>query len=545
MRRLRVAGWLLGGATIAALALWATARVETESLTRPAVAPRADPVVRGAAAFEGAGFGGLSFATLASDAVPWRLVAAALVLAAQAGDPSLPANRATLDGVLARFGFLSDVTIVNLPEGIEAPHSALPLGFTTGDVAVGGVTLRVANLGCAACHAGVTYAADGRPQPHRAMLGMPNTSLDLEAYTLTVFRALRRFADSDRLLATADALFPEMGWRERQTLRFVALPLAKRRLATLAGADRPFAYPNGSPGSTNGVAALKAALGAPLIGGGAAETGVVSIPDLGNRVWKSSLLVDGAYAPPGVPRQASSTQATVTPAHLDALAAIMTFFTVPSMGVHPDAALASLDDATDIMAFLQAYRPQPFPGPLDRAVVARGHDVYAQSCAGCHGDYDADPKAPHLVRFPNWIGDVGTDRKRDEVFDTELAAAVAKTAYRSKIAVVPGHGYVAPPLTGVWASAPYLHDSSVPTLAALLSPETRPQRFMVGGHALDFEAVGLKIDASGAYPSGYRPFSVPAWLDTRAPGHGNQGHDYGHALSPNDKRALLEYLKLL
>ena len=36
-------------------------------------------------------------------------------------------------------------------------------------------------------------------------------------------------------------------------------------------------------------------------------------------------------------------------------------------------------------------------------------------------------------------------------------------------------GYVATPLTGVWATAPYLHNGSVPTLAALLDSTTRPK----------------------------------------------------------------------
>ena len=38
-------------------------------------------------------------------------------------------------------------------------------------------------------------------------------------------------------------------------------------------------------------------------------------------------------------------------------------------------------------------------------------------------------------------------------------------------------GYQAPPLDGIWASAPYLHNGSVPTLHALLKSSTRPGRF--------------------------------------------------------------------
>nr|WP_314446069.1 hypothetical protein [uncultured Sphingomonas sp.] len=544
---MKVARWGLPLAMLGMVGVlgWATARGETESLTRPAVPDQAFPVQRGAAAFEGGAFGGISTDALASNAVPWRLVAAALVLDARASDERLPADARTLGRVLARFGFLPGAVAVNRPGGLDARRGDLPLGFTAGDLApIGGAKVRVANLGCAACHAGVTYDASGQPQPTRAMLGMPNTSLDLEAYTLTIFRALRRFADDPRLIPTAEAIFPEMDWRERQSLRLLVLPLAKRRLAELAGQDRPMPFPNGTPGSTNGVAALKAALGLPLAGGGMGDAGVVSIPDLGHRMWKTSLLVDGAYAVPGRPRTAALDGNGIDAPHLRALAAITTFFTVPSMGVHPDKARRSLPDAEAIAAFLVSYRPQPFPGAVDRVRAERGSAVYAAACASCHGDYAPMPR-PILVRYPNWIGDVGSDPLRARLFDQGLVRAVQASVYRDSIAAGPGRGYVAPPLTGIWASAPYLHNGSVPTLASLLSPASRPARFQAGGHALDHAAVGLRIEPDGSYPTGYRPFSDPAWIDTRQPGRSNAGHLYGQALPAGDKAALLEYLKLL
>lgn len=545
MTRLRFAALIGCVLLLVAALLWLTARKQTESLSRPQAAANAGVAAQGAAAFEGAGFGGVSSDALATNAVPWRVVAAALVLEEQAHDPQAPLAPATLDRVLARFGFLRPAQIVNHPVAAGRRISALPLGMTYGDIApIGGTQIRVANLGCAACHAGVTYDATGLPRPDRAMLGMPNSSLDLEAYTMAIFTAMRDFIGSDRLLPAVDTLFPGMSWRERQSLRFVVLPLAKRRLAALADANRPMPFPNGAPGSTNGVAALKAALKTPLIAGGAGDAGVVSIPDLGDRVWRTSLLADGAYAIPGAPRQQATSRASLDGRHLGGLAAIVTFFTVPSMGVHPDAALDNIDDMTDVLSFLRGYRPQAFPGPIDKIAAEKGRAIYAQACAACHGSYDAN-LPPHLMQFPNWLGDAGTDRLRARAFDADLANAVSKSAYHDKIAAGHGINYAAPPLAGLWASAPYLHNGSVPTLEALLSPDTRLRRFMVGGHALDFTRVGLKLDPSGAYPPGYLPFSQPAWIDTRSPGGGNGGHRYGENLPPEDKRALIEYLKLL
>ena len=529
---------LLGGLA------WATSVPVAESLSRPPVAANAAIDARGAAAFAGAGFGGISSEALASTAMPWRIVAAALVLDEQARDPGARVSPATLDRILSRFGFLPDAQIVGLPANLAQLDLPLPLGMTYGDIApVGGAKVRVANLGCAACHAGVTYTADGTPQPTQAMLGMPNSSIDLEAYTLAVFRALRAQIESPALIGTAQALFPEMDWRERMSLRALVLPLARRRLAELSGSDRPLPFTNGGPGSTNGVAALKFALHTPLIDGGRGDAGVVSVPDLGARTWRSSLLVDGVYAVPGA--SAGPTTAPPDASRRRALAAITTFFTVPSMGVFPDTALGSLDDAEAIMAFLASYRAQRFPGQIDRASTRRGQAVYARDCAACHGSYDSSLDVPQLRAFPNWHGDVGTDRLRATNFDGALAAAIGTSSYRNLIEVQRGRGYVAPPLAGVWASAPYLHNGSVPTLGAMLTPDARPRRFMVGGHALDFEDMGLRLTADGSYPAGYRPFATPAWIDTAAPGRSASGHRHGENLSAADKRALIDYLKLL
>ncbi|MEH3041560.1 MAG: hypothetical protein PGN21_16045 [Sphingomonas paucimobilis] len=542
LRRIAMAGaaLVLGGTL-----LWAGARAVGEATTRPVVDPSAGIVARGAAAFEGAAFGGISIAALERSALPWRVVAAALVLDEQARDPATRIEPATLSRILARFGFLTSAQVANRPPGVGTRPGDMPLGLTAGDVApIGGSVVRVANLGCAACHAGVAYRADGTPDPSRAVLGRPNSSLDLEAYTMAVFGALRRHADSDRLLPTAAALFPDMGRRERLSLRLLVLPLVKRRLADLGDTNRPLPFPNGTPGSTNGVAALKAALGVPLIAGGRGDVGTVSIPELGDRMWRTRLLADGAYGVPGEGTR-TTTRADLTPAHLAALARITTFFTVPSMGVHPDAAIDALDDADAVTAFLAAYRPAPFPGTIDLPRARSGAALYARHCAACHGDYRLEGRRAQLVRFPNWVGDVGTDRLRATAFDRALVTAVGRSAYADCIDVTVGSGYAAPPLAGLWASAPYLHNGSVPTLDALLSPERRPVRFQVGGHALDFDRVGLRLTDSGAYPAGYRPFAAAVWLDARESGRGNGGHRFGAGLSAAEKQALIAFLKLL
>ena len=504
---------------------------EGVSLAEPTTAPAAPAAVRGVAAFSGSGFGGISQTALETNAVPFKLVAAALTLEEQAQDPAAPPDLATLRRVMQRFGFLYPERIDGLAEGMRLPLSAKPLGMTHGFIApVGGARVEVANLGCAACHAGVAYAPDGTPLPNRAVLGMPNTSLDLEKYTQAIFIALRRHAGDPALLAMADTLFPDMGWQERASLRWIVLPLARKRLEELAGAARALPFSNGLPGATNGVAALKLQAGTPLLGGGMADRGFVSIPELALRHRRSRLLADGAYATPSGKADARE------------LAAITSFFTVPSMGVKPEEAQRHIPEAVEIFAWLANYRPQPFPGPVDMAEAERGGALYARDCASCHGAFDWNAGAPQLADYPDWIGDVGTDTLRARAVDRALAKAIRNSAYGTVIRVMPGDGYAAPPLAGVWGSAPYLHNGSVPSLAAL---RLRPRRFMVGGHALDWTSMGLRLTAEGHYPTGYRPFAVPQWVDTTLPGLGNGGHAYGSDLSTRERQALIAFLKLL
>lgn len=504
------------------------------SAAMPSLDEDASPGQRGAAAFIGGGFGGISQDALETNAIPWKLAAAALVLDQKRTDPQASIDQAALQKVMQQFGFLYPERLTGVPEGLSARFESKPLGLTHGIIApVGGARVEVANIGCAACHAGVAYDRGGNPLPQVAAPGMPNTSLDLEQYTSAIFEALRNQDDDAALLDAAGTLFPEMGWREKASLRFIVLPLARQRLAELAGETRAMPFPNGLPGATNGVAALKQQLRSPMLGGGAGEAGFVSIPELGLRDRRSRLLSDGAYAAPGGKPDAAE------------LAAITSFFTVPSMGIHPDVARSHEGDARAVFAWLAEYRPLRFPGPFDQARARRGMAVFKEQCASCHGSYEWSGATPQLKDFPNWIGDVGTDPLRADAFDAALAKKVGETSYAQTIRVSNGEGYAAPPLAALWASAPYLHNGSVQSLEALLDPGKRLPRFMVGGHALDWETVGLRVDAEGRYPDGYRPFSLPQWVDTREPGLGNAGHEFGKDLSDEEKRALLEFLKAI
>ena len=57
----------------------------------------------------------------------------------------------------------------------------------------------------------------------------------------------------------------------------------------------------------------------------------------------------------------------------------------------------------------------------------------------------------------------------------------------------PFPGYMAPPLDGIWATAPFFHNGSVPTIEGVLNSKARPaiwQRVNYDSKVLDEEALG-------------------------------------------------------
>ena len=98
-------------------------------------------------------------------------------------------------------------------------------------------------------------------------------------------------------------------------------------------------------------------------------------------------------------------------------------------------------------------------------------------------------------------------------------------------------GYIAPPLDGVWATAPYFHNASVPNLEGVLNVAARPT-YWRRINELDYEKMGWKYEAmkKGGNKKTY---------DTTLPGYSNQGHDFGEEFNEAERMAVIEYLKTL
>ncbi|WP_281559824.1 di-heme-cytochrome C peroxidase [Thalassomonas sp. RHCl1] len=100
--------------------------------------------------------------------------------------------------------------------------------------------------------------------------------------------------------------------------------------------------------------------------------------------------------------------------------------------------------------------------------------------------------------------------------------------------------YKARPLNGIWATAPYMHNGSIPNLWELLKkPKQRLTSFWVGSREFDPARVGYKTD------QGLSLFRVLDDNGKIIPGSSNRGHSYGSDLSESQRWALVEYMKTL
>nr|WP_284739190.1 di-heme-cytochrome C peroxidase [Pseudomonas sp. CG7] len=249
--------------------------------------------------------------------------------------------------------------------------------------------------------------------------------------------------------------------------------------------------------------------------------------------------------------------------------------------------------------------PEALLGAVDKPLAAKGQALFVENCAGCHVPkvvQGPDRPVQQLHMLPVKV--IGTDpgtanNIADHRYDltslqwdpAELAklevqlhptptepldlsqlsvakglayvtAFVENRAYRDAgvtpaerpaldgfglpIGVRELRAYKARPLAGVWATPPFLHNGSVPTIYQLLSPQAeRATTFYKGNFEYDPRHLGYRTEA---FTNGFN-------FDTRITGNHYSGHEFragergngviGRLLQPQERWALLEYLKVL
>lgn len=203
-------------------------------------------------------------------------------------------------------------------------------------------------------------------------------------------------------------------------------------------------------------------------------------------------------------------------------------------------------DFKDILSWIESLKPPTYVGPVDAPLALRGQALFEKTCTRCHGTYGPQETYPARI-VP--IDQVGTDPVRLQALTRDYRQAMEQGWFgnygRDKYVLDPG-GYVAPPLDGIWATAPYFHNGSVPTLWHVLHPDSRPVVWKRTEDGYDQDKVGLEAEILDAVPgTAKRAFERREYFDTRLNGKSAAGHPFADELNETEKSAVLEYLKTL
>jgi mono/diheme cytochrome c family protein len=235
------------------------------------------------------------------------------------------------------------------------------------------------------------------------------------------------------------------------------------------------------------------------------------------------------------------------------------------------------------------------------------------SCATCHGVYapryvhdskyldrpELEGIASHVVP----LATIGTDPARLMSLNEGLQQNLERTWWGYGTVEEPGKcfehiepaGYLAPPLYGVWATAPYFHNGSVPNVWEVLKPLDRKEIWRRVSapapegsadtvmsydtnlaRAYDHEKLGWKYDALecgspfepaldctpgdpetnpasifwftwnvDAAPLSSQQLEERKIYNTHKYSQSHRGHEFTQVLSDPERRALIEYLKTL
>ena len=472
----------------------------------------------------------------------------------------------------ARFRFLNQAPTPNNPDG-------LPVGFATDGDQVG--------LTCAACHTGqlvyegTALRVDGAP----ALMDMLGFFEEIEGSlraTLADDDKFARFAaatgaagDQEKEAATRLSLQRSLGFFETYTRNFEEVPGGYGRVDAIGGivnqvirftsgttyasqANAPASYPllwdaprhdyvQWTGFSTNsGIGALGRNTGEVVgVFGEIHVTGVhdasenkagfatsvrgQTLVDLEETLWKLQSPVWPEDVLPAIDQARAERGAGIYDAQCASCHALLDRDD-PKRRV--TAQITGIDVVgTDPKSATNLHDARVPAGVLEGSLLPDGSRVYGQEASGLDlltgvvGNTLKQNKAAAIRTLANakiW-GLTETPKQGDHAADTDADPVASLLSYKAR------------PLNGAWASSPYLHNGSVPTLYDLLLPEAeRPARFAVGRWTYDPVKVGYVSEGED-----------PWVFDTSVDGNRNTGHLYGTTLSDADRWALVEYLKTL
>jgi Cytochrome c len=390
---------------------------------------------------------------------------------------------------------------------IQEPGRDTPIGFSKRRVIMDRV-----GMNCALCHTGTVR--DTPASPRRVISGMPANNFDLQAYARFLYACVRdpRFT-ADNVL-TAISQRTKLGPIDRLIYRLAVWQTREAVMEQERRTSFMDSRPDWGPGRVDTFNPYKALqFNFPMEKDN--TIGTVDLPVIWRQRPREGMQLhwDGNNTSVIERNKSAALGTGVTPVTID------------------------IDRLKRIEDWLWDFPNPPYPYAVDEARAARGEAVYRQNCAACHS-FDGQ-----LVGKVTPIEEIATDRHRLDSYTYELLSNqnTLYAGYPWRFSHFrKTNGYANMPLDGVWLRAPFLHNGSVPTLRDLLEPpENRPREFFRGYDVFDQQKVGFVTGV--AEENGVKFFR----FDTSLPGNSSAGHTYGTGLSPEEKDALVEFMKKL
>ena len=196
----------------------------------------------------------------------------------------------------------------------------------------------------------------------------------------------------------------------------------------------------------------------------------------------------------------------------------------------------------DVLAYIYSLQAPKYPKSIDQSLAAKGKTIFQQNCSDCHGTYGATSSYPNLL-IPESIVQTDSLLYKSNYSNPQFLNWFNKSWFTSgdhPAQLVPFNGYIAPPLDGIWISAPYFHNGSVPTLEAVLNSKLRPKFW-----SRDFDHPQYNYDNPGWKYKVEEKAGGTSVYNTSAPGYGSYGHFFGDTLTDEERKSVIEYLKTL
>ncbi len=425
---------------------------------------------------------------------------------------------ATPSELAAKFGFVARDAAPDSADVDE--REGLPLGMHLTTDPITGVAFVMTN--CALCHAERLRWQGG----DALVIGLGNKRVQIHAYDAAFADVTsERSFTSDHLakLAATAATEHATPWPAEYRDVLLGATVEALRVRAHDRHDLLARTHDGPPGRVAVIETFALAIGAALDRTIATsrDVGWAKIPDVIGFANRLTLSWDG-----------------VGEGSMDVLAVEADF----AAGVRPEWFTRHVMQGPSLGAFLRHPAPRPrFPRAIDAARAARGHELFDDDCAACHGHYAADGRVLDYNEQVVALSDLGTDPARASA----VTSSFIDGANRISLGITRTRatdGYVPPVLTNVWARAPYGHAGQWTSLAVLATPPAkRVARYVIAPGALyDLANVGIATHA---------PADVLAagetLIDATRPGFGVGGHPFLADLGAADAAAVVEYLKTL